>query len=106
LLATRAAASARRIARSLIGPTNQVPQPPVAVFASGRGSLHKDLMHFLEEALHPLPVQTTAPLAMPPEAKEAFTYALLAHQILMGRPGNFPPATGARRMVPLGRISV
>ncbi|MFH0962973.1 MAG: anhydro-N-acetylmuramic acid kinase [Planctomycetota bacterium] len=41
---------------------------------------------------------------MPSKAKEALSFAILARQTLLGRPGNVPSATGARRPVVLGKV--
>jgi anhydro-N-acetylmuramic acid kinase len=37
-------------------------------------------------------------------AKEPLAFAILAHETLLGRPGNVPSATGAKRGVVLGKI--
>jgi anhydro-N-acetylmuramic acid kinase len=50
-----------------------------------------------------LNVSTSDDYGIDPDAKEAIAFAVLAHEFVMGRPGNLPSATGARRAVLLGR---
>jgi anhydro-N-acetylmuramic acid kinase len=44
-------------------------------------------------------------LGVPTEAKEAYAFALLAHETFHHRPSNIPSATGAHRPAILGKIS-
>jgi anhydro-N-acetylmuramic acid kinase len=44
-------------------------------------------------------------LGVPTEAKEAYAFALLAHETFHHRPSNLPSATGAHRPAILGKIS-
>ncbi len=43
---------------------------------------------------------------IPPEAKEAVSFALLGYQTLNLQPGNLPSATGAHSKVILGKITL
>jgi anhydro-N-acetylmuramic acid kinase len=47
-------------------------------------------------------VVTSGDLGVDIDAKEAILFALLAYESHHGRPGNVPPATGAREAVVLG----
>jgi anhydro-N-acetylmuramic acid kinase len=51
-------------------------------------------------------VRTTAEVGIPVGAREAMAFAILAHESLMGRPGNLPSATGASAAVPLGSLTL
>jgi len=42
---------------------------------------------------------------IPSSAKEPLAFAILAHETLLGRPGNVPSVTGARRALVLGKIA-
>ncbi|MBS3788122.1 MAG: anhydro-N-acetylmuramic acid kinase [Candidatus Bipolaricaulota bacterium] len=51
------------------------------------------------------PIKTTGNFGIPAEAKEALGFAILAYETHHGRPSNVPGATGARKLVQLGKIS-
>jgi anhydro-N-acetylmuramic acid kinase len=79
------------------------------VIASGGGASNDTLLAFLRSALaarFPSPpiVSLSDEFGIPADAKEAMAFALLAHQTILGRPGNVPGATGARLPVVLGKI--
>lgn len=75
------------------------------VFVNGGGARNPTLMAMLAELQAPVPVRPTDALGIDGDAKEAMTFALLAHDTLAGLPTNIPAATGARRGVPLGKIA-
>ncbi len=74
------------------------------VIASGGGTRNKTLMDELSRRLDAR-VTTTEEFGLPPEAKEAAGFAILAYETSLGNPSNVPGATGARRSVILGKIS-
>jgi anhydro-N-acetylmuramic acid kinase len=43
---------------------------------------------------------------IPPEAKEAVSFAILGYRTLTDRPGNLPNATGAKHEAILGKITL
>lgn len=45
-------------------------------------------------------------LGIPSSAKEALSFAILGNETISGNPGNLPRATGAKRAVVLGKISL
>lgn len=45
-------------------------------------------------------------LGIPSSAKEALSFAILGNETISGNPGNLPKATGAKRAVVLGKISL
>jgi anhydro-N-acetylmuramic acid kinase len=102
LLATLTRFSAEAIARSY---REMLPAMPDEVFVSGGGALNPTLMRHLAELLAPIPVATSTPLGVDPEAKEAIAFAVLANQTLFGAPGNIPAVTGATGPRVLGKIS-
>lgn len=74
------------------------------VIASGGGAKNPLIMAQMAAALNPIRVVPLSDLGIPEDAKEAYAFALLAYETLMGRTGNLPSATGARRAVVLGKI--
>ncbi len=81
-----------------------LPAMPDEVILGGGGTRNPTLMRMLRERLPECRLKTHADFGIPDEAKEALAFCLLANETLLGRPGNVPSATGARRGVPLGKI--
>jgi anhydro-N-acetylmuramic acid kinase len=75
------------------------------VIVSGGGAHNPVIMGQLAAALAPVAVMPSSELGVDVDAKEAFAFALLAHEAWHRRTGNLPSATGARRDVVLGKIS-
>jgi anhydro-N-acetylmuramic acid kinase len=77
------------------------------LIVSGGGARNATLMAMLVNAMKPLglEIRSSEEFGMPPEAKEAAAFALLAYQTWNRRPSNMPAATGAKRQVILGKIS-
>lgn len=75
------------------------------VIVSGGGVHNATLMALLRAELGELEVISSDELGLDPDAKEAVAFAILARETWLGRPGNLPSATGARRAVVLGKIS-
>jgi anhydro-N-acetylmuramic acid kinase len=75
---------------------------------AGGGAKNATLMAMLRAGLEPLgmTVSTTEAFGVPAEAKEAMAFALLAWLRWHGLPGNVPAATGAKREVLLGRVTL
>jgi anhydro-N-acetylmuramic acid kinase len=100
LLATLAAftaeCAARAVARAFDG------APPHELLVSGGGARNRALLAALAARL---PATRVAPLPDAGEAKEALLFAFLAREHVLGRPGNVPSATGARRPVVLGAFT-
>ena len=93
LLATLAALSAEGVAlaaRHYLGP-----QPAAEVLLSGGGTHNAALRAALAERLPACRLPTTAEAGVPPDAKEAVLFAVLANETLAGNPA-----------LPLGKISL
>jgi len=78
------------------------------MIVSGGGAKNPLLMRMLREGLEPLRVKVVeiGERGVAAEAKEAVAFALLAWLRWKGLPGNVPSATGARRAVVLGKVTL
>jgi len=76
--------------------------------AAGGGAKNATLMWMLREGLEPLGVKVRQmkELGIAAEAKEAVAFALLAWLTWHRLPGNVPSATGAKRGVVLGKVTL
>ena len=80
-------------------------EPPEEVLAAGGGTHNRTLMHYLAQALAPIPLRTLNTVGGQVDAKEAILFAVLGYLTLRGKPGNLPSVTGAAHPVPLGSIT-
>ena len=82
------------------------------IILTGGGSKNPILMRHIKElfagaSLKPAPtVDIIDELGIPSSAKEALSFAILGNETVSGNPGNVPKATGAKRPVVLGKISL
>jgi anhydro-N-acetylmuramic acid kinase len=74
------------------------------VIVSGGGARNPLIMAQLTAALAPITVMRSSDIGVDEDSKEAFAFALLAYETWMGRTGNLPSATGAKKSVLLGKI--
>lgn len=72
------------------------------VITGGGGVWNGTLMAMLRDEVAPLRLAKHEDYGIPSDAKEAIAFAILGYRTLLGRPGNVPSATGARREVVLG----
>lgn len=77
------------------------------ICVAGGGTRNGTLMAMLREGFEKLGVRVRAmeELGVPAQAKEGVAFALLAWLTWNGRAGNVPAATGAGRVVVLGKVS-
>ncbi len=87
-----------------------VGEPVHDVIVAGGGAHNPVLMSSIGEKLSrmtsPPVLQTSDDYGIDIDAKEAIAFAVMGNETLHARPGNLPAATGARRAVPLGKISL
>lgn len=102
IVATAVALTARSIADAY---ERFVAEPVKEIFCSGGGARNPALMAAVTSALAPRKVLDFDEAFFDGEAKEAVAFALLGYLHLKGRPGNVPPATGARGPRVLGKLT-
>jgi anhydro-N-acetylmuramic acid kinase len=74
------------------------------LIVSGGGARNPLILAQLTAALTPVEVLPSSKLGVPEDAKEAYAFALMAHETLHRRPSNLPSATGADGPAILGKI--
>ena len=110
ILATATALTARSIAdaaRRFVLPALRRQRSYREMIISGGGARNITLVRMLRESLLPLGLRLrlSDEFGLPPEAKEAVAFALLAYETWNQKPSNLPSATGAKRAAVLGKIS-
>lgn len=101
-LATLIAFTAYGITKAIESITQNGANP--SIYVSGGGLHNPVLMEKIKEELAGFSVQSTASIGMPPDAKEAVLFALLANETVAGEPIHFPKSTGAPAIC-MGKIS-
>lgn len=104
VLATFTAFTARSVAAAILEFLAQKERFEELI-VSGGGAKNLVLLAQLEQLLPDLLVTPADDYGIPSKAKEAVLMAFLAHETLMGKPGNLPSATGATRPSVLGSIT-
>lgn len=76
------------------------------LIVGGGGSMNPTLMEFLRRCLPECQVLTNEDLGLDSNAKEAVAFAVLANEFCHGIPNNAPRATGAKRPVVMGKLTL
>jgi anhydro-N-acetylmuramic acid kinase len=98
-IATATALTAATVARAIAEGTDEL-------ITSGGGVHNRQLMAQLAAFLPNTRITTTAEFGIDPDAKEAVAFAILAYRTWKHQTGNLPSATGARRAVILGKLTL
>ena len=73
------------------------------LIVTGGGAKNPLMMAQLAASLPGIAILPANSFGVPPEAKEAFAFAVLAYETYHGRPNNIPSATGAKHATVLGK---
>ena len=76
------------------------------VVLSGGGARNPVMVSRLREKLAPVPLSLSDKYGIPPDAKEAVGFAVLANETVCANRANVPRVTGAREPTILGKISI
>ena len=76
------------------------------IYFSGGGIYNQTLMRQIQTLLPHIRIRLFSELGMNPDAREAISFAILAHELLSGRAVTFPGITGSQSMTTLGKISL
>ena len=83
-----------------------VPFAPAELIVSGGGAHNPQILSHLAAFLPGVALATSADFGIDVDAKEAIAFAILAYQTWRRKPSNLPSATGARRPVILGKLTL
>lgn len=64
------------------------------------------MLENLRTLFYPIPFRMIDDFGIPPQAKEALSFAILANETLSGNPSNLPRVTGATKKGVLGKITL
>jgi len=76
------------------------------LIVTGGGANNPLMMAQLAASLPGIVLLPASSFGVPPEAKEAFAFAVLAYETYHGRPNNIPSATGAKHVAVLGKLAL
>jgi len=76
------------------------------VILSGGGAFNPIMVEKLAQKLKPIELSLSDKYSIPADSKEALSFAVMAHETIVGNSTNLPNVTGARFASPLGKISI
>ena len=79
---------------------------PQKLIVGGGGCRNPVILDHLRQLLPECSVLTNEDIGKNSDSKEACAFAVLANEALCGNPNNVPSATGAKKFVVMGKISI